>query len=450
MNPSILVVDDEADFRDLMLKRLTRKKYGVSGAACGQEALELIRDRMFDVALVDLKMPGMDGLELLGHLRNLSPETEVIILTGHGTTETAVEAMKMGAYDYLTKPVDLQELQVLIDKAAEKASLRKKNLGLTAALARENSSSFHGMLGNAPAMVRLRALISKVADSPSPVLVEGESGTGKEMVSRALHFESHRAKAPFIVVNCGALPEQLMESELFGYEKGAFTGAQSTKPGLVEMADGGSLFLDEIGELPVGLQAKLLRFLESGEFRRVGDTRLRWVQTRIIAATNRCLRQEVEAGNFREDLFYRLEVVKIHVPPLRERKEDIPLLANFFLKRKYADKEFAANALEALQNHDFPGNVRELANLVERGALLSDGNIIYAEDMFGHSVQQASRTGRPESLEEVEKRHIQLVLDYTGWDKKQAAEILGISLRNLYRKIETYNLNTKRQGGANG
>lgn len=440
MEPKVLVVDDEADFRELMVKRLTRKKYGVSGASCGEDALALVKDRIFDVALVDLKMPGMDGLELLRQLRNVSPETEVIILTGHGSTETAVEAMKMGAYDYLTKPVDLQELQVLLEKAMEKAALRKKNLGLTAAVARENITSFHGMLGNSPAMVRLRSLISKVADSASPVLVEGESGTGKEMVSRALHFESHRAKAPFIVVNCGALPEQLMESELFGYEKGAFTGAGSTKPGLVEMADGGSLFLDEIGELPLGLQAKLLRFLESGEFRRVGDTRLRWVQTRIIAATNRNLKQEVKEGNFREDLFYRLEVVKIQVPPLRERSEDIPLLANFFLKRNHPHKDFAPEALAALQEHSFPGNVRELANLVERGALLSDGEQIQAEDMFGYSHGKAMDTGRPETLAEMEKRHIQRVLSYTGWNKKEAAELLGISLRNLYRKIETYKL----------
>ena len=440
MQPNILVVDDEKDFRDLMVKRLSRQKYGVSGAACGEEALTIVRDRIFDVALVDLKMPGIDGLELLGRLRSVTPETEVIILTGHGSTETAVEAMKMGAYDYLTKPVDLQELQVLLEKAVEKASLRRRNIGLTAAVARENITSFHGMLGNAPAMVRLRELISKVADSSSPVLVEGESGTGKEMVSRALHFESHRAKAPFIVVNCGALPEQLMESELFGYEKGAFTGAATTKPGLVEMADGGSLFLDEIGELPVGLQAKLLRFLESGEFRRVGDTRLRWVQTRIIAATNRNLRQEVEQGNFREDLFYRLEVVKIQVPPLRERREDIPLLAHFFLKRKHPDKEFTPEALEALEKHNFPGNVRELANLVERGALLSDGGLIQGEDMFGYGTLAHKDEGKPETLAEMEKRHIEQVLNYTGWDKKQAAELLGISLRNLYRKIETYNL----------
>jgi two-component system response regulator AtoC len=328
----------------------------------------------------------------------------------------------------------------LLEKAVEKASLRRRNIGLTAAVARENITSFHGMLGNAPAMARLRELISKVADSSSPVLVEGESGTGKEMVSRALHFESHRAKAPFIVVNCGALPEQLMESELFGYEKGAFTGAATTKPGLVEMADGGSLFLDEIGELPVGLQAKLLRFLESGEFRRVGDTRLRWVQTRIIAATNRNLRQEVEQGNFREDLFYRLEVVKIQVPPLRERREDIPLLAHFFLKRKHPDKEFTPEALKALENHNFPGNVRELANLVERGALLSDGELIRGEDMFGYGILGQKDEGQPETLAEMEKRHIERVLNYTRWDKKQAAELLGISLRNLYRKIETYNL----------
>lgn len=440
MRPNILVVDDEEDFRELMVRRLTRKKFGVRGAASGEEALELLKDRIFDVALVDLIMPGMGGLELLRQLGNLSPETEAIILTGHGTTETAVEAMKMGAYDYLTKPADLQELQVLIEKAAEKASLRRKNLGLTEALARENITSFHGMLGNAPPMERMRHLISKVADSSSPVLVEGESGTGKEMVSRALHFESNRAKEPFIVVNCGALPEQLMESELFGYEKGAFTGAQTMKPGLVEMADGGSLFLDEIGELPIGLQAKLLRFLESGEFRRVGDTRLRWVKTRIIAATNRNLRQEVEEGNFREDLFYRLEVVKIQVPPLRERKEDIPLLAQFFLKRKHPDKDFAPEALEGLQEHDYPGNVRELANLVERGALLSEGTLIGLEDMFGYGTVPAREAGAPETLAEMEKKHIQRALDYVEWDKPEAAKLLGISLRNLYRKIDTYAL----------
>lgn len=441
MTANILVVDDETDFRELMVKRLTRKKFRVRGASSGEEALEIIKDLTFDVALVDLKMPGMGGLELLKKLRKVSEETEVIIMTGHGTMETAIEAMKAGAYDYLTKPVDLQELQVLLEKALEKAALRRENLGLKEALARKDANSFHGMLGNSHAMEKLRILIKKVADSSSPVLVEGESGTGKEMVSRALHFESYRKKAPFIVVNCGTLPEQLMESELFGYERGAFTGAHTAKPGLVEMADEGSLFLDEMGELPLGLQAKLLRFLESGEFRRVGDTRLRWVKTRIIAATNRNLEEEVAAGNFREDLFYRLNVVKIQVPPLRERREDIPLLAQFFLNKHQQEKQFVPGVLEELQKHDYPGNVRELANLVERGCLLSEGKWIQLEDMFGYGPSNSPAAAyRPKTIAEMERELIEQTLSYTDWDKKKGAELLGISLRSLYRKIESYEI----------
>lgn len=443
MNVSILVVDDEDDFRELMLRRLKRKNYSVSGAATAHQALELLAGQVFDVALIDLKMPGMDGLELLRRMKGTLPEMEVIVLTGYGTTASAVEAMKLGAYDYLTKPVDLNELQVLLDKAAEKVSLRRRNQGLSAALARQNLTSLQGMLGTSPAMIKLRQLIKKIADSTSPVLVEGESGTGKELVSRALHFESMRAKAPFIVVNCGALPEQLLESELFGHEKGAFTGAQTVKPGLVEMADGGSLFLDEIGELALGLQAKLLRFLETGEFRRVGDNRLRWVQARVIAATNRNLQHEVKQGNFREDLFYRLNVLKITVPALRERKEDIPLLANFFLKQKAPHKELSREALQALKDYDFPGNVRELANLVERGALLAEDKYIFPGDIFGSS-ERKSQT-KSMTLAEVEKEHIAQILHYTGWDKSRSAQILGISLRNLYRKIEAYNLKPTEQ-----
>ncbi|MDN5322111.1 MAG: hypothetical protein PWQ67_565 [Clostridia bacterium] len=438
LDKRILVVDDEKDFRELLVKRLNRKNYSASGANSGEKALEFLAKEVFDLALIDLRMPGMDGLELLSRIRESQPEMEVVVLTGHGSTESAVEAMKRGAYDYLTKPADLTELQVLLDKAMEKVVLKRRNLGLSAALERENVGRYHGMLGTSVKMEKLRQLIRKVADSSSPVLVEGESGTGKELVSRALHFESKRGDAPFIVVDCSALPEQLLESELFGYEKGAFTGAQTAKPGLVEMADGGSLFLDELGELAIGLQAKLLRFLESGEFRRVGDNRLRRVQVRAIAATNRNLAQEVETGNFREDLFYRLNVLRIKVPPLRERKEDIPLLTNFYLKRNFPDKELTGEALQALMNHEFPGNVRELYNLLERGALLSDSNLITPQDLFSGSDRKTP--GQALTLAQVEKEHIQKILDAYHWNKTKAAQILDISLRNLYRKIETYDL----------
>ncbi|MDK2823172.1 MAG: hypothetical protein PWP71_1090 [Clostridia bacterium] len=438
LDKRILVVDDEKDFRELLVKRLNRKNYFASGANSGEKALEFLAKEVFDLALIDLRMPGMDGLELLSRIRESQPEMEVVVLTGHGSTESAVEAMKRGAYDYLTKPADLTELQVLLDKAMEKVVLKRRNLGLSAALERENVGRYHGMLGTSVKMEKLRQLIRKVADSSSPVLVEGESGTGKELVSRALHFESKRGDAPFIVVDCSALPEQLLESELFGYEKGAFTGAQTAKPGLVEMADGGSLFLDELGELAIGLQAKLLRFLESGEFRRVGDNRLRRVQVRAIAATNRNLAQEVETGNFREDLFYRLNVLRIKVPPLRERKEDIPLLTNFYLKRNFPDKELTGEALQALMNHEFPGNVRELFNLLERGALLSDSNLITPQDLFSGSDRKTP--GQALTLAQVEKEHIQKILDAYHWNKTKAAQILDISLRNLYRKIETYDL----------
>lgn len=441
MKAKVLVVDDEKDFRKLLIKRLNRKGYLATEAEDGKQSIGMLDKEIFDVALVDLKMPGIDGLELLQFIKENQPEMEVIILTGHGTTESAVEAMKSGAYDYLTKPVDLSELQVLLEKAVEKVNLKRKNLGLEAAMERENIERFRGMLGTSRAMENLRQLVSKVADSSSPVLVEGESGTGKELVSRALHFQSKRANDPFIVLNCGALPEQLLESELFGYAQGAFTGAQKSKPGLVEIADGGSLFLDEIGDLALGLQVKLLRFLDSGEFRRVGDNRLRRVKVRIIAATNRKLEKEVVEGNFREDLFYRLNVLRIKVPSLRDRKEDIPLLASFFLKQANSQKVLSREALYKLQNYHFPGNVRELANLIERGALLAEGKEITAEDLLGFEGHYSRKNDKHlTTLADVEREHIKKILALCDWNKTKAAETLGISLRNLYRKIENYGI----------
>lgn len=434
----VLIVDDEENFRDLLIQRLSRKGYWVKGAATGEEALHFLKEETFQVAIFDIKLPGMDGIELLQQARQIEENLQVIILTGHGTIESAIEAMKMGAYDYLTKPCNLAELEITLQKAYEKKQLLEENLGMKEVLRRDRSSKV--IVGKSQAITRVLELAKKVAASDSPVLIEGESGTGKELIVNAIHHWSSRAQQPLVAVNSGALPAQLLESELFGHEKGAFTGALTTKKGLIESAHRGTLFLDEIGEMELGLQVKLLRFLETGEFRRVGDVRLRKVDVRVIAATNRNLEEEVVKGNFREDLYYRLNVIKIRVPPLRERKEDIPLLAEYFLQKagNGAPKELASDALEALMSYDYPGNVRELFNILERGILLSTGDKIQKEDLFGCF----AREDEPKlcTLEEMEKRYIKQVLEAVQWNKTKAAELLGISVRNLYRKIEEYQL----------
>lgn len=309
---NILFVDDEEAFRDLLVRRFCRKGFAVVGAGSGPEALERLEEEFFDLAVVDLKMPGMDGLELLQKFKEAQPETQVLILTGHGTIESAIQAMKLGAYDYLTKPCNLEELEILLQKALEKRKLLGQNRGLQEALNRKLGS--RRIIGNSEKIRRLLEMVKKVADSSSPVLIEGESGTGKELIAEALHVWSSRASQPFIVINCGALPGHLLESELFGHERGAFTGAIKQKKGLVEASDGGTLFLDEIGELDPQVQVKLLRFLETGEFRRVGDNRLRYVDVRVVAATNRRLEEKIQQGRFRDDLYYRLNVFKLSVP----------------------------------------------------------------------------------------------------------------------------------------
>lgn len=434
----VLIVDDEESFRDLLVQRFGRKGCHVKGVGSGTEALQALKEEAFQVAIFDIKMPGMDGLELLQRARQMEENLQVIMLTGHGTTASAIEAMKMGAYDYLTKPYSLTELEVILQKAYEKRMLLEENMGLKAVIQRGRSSKV--VVGESQAITRVLELTKKVAVADTPVLVEGESGTGKELIVSSIHQWSGRAQQPFVAVNSGALPAQLLESELFGHEKGAFTGALAQKKGLIESAHRGTLFLDEIGEMDLGLQVKFLRFLETGEFRRVGDVRLRKVDVRVVAATNRNLEAEVAKGNFREDLYYRLNVIKILVPPLRERKEDIPLLVEHFMQKMGAGKarKLTSEAIEALMNHDYPGNVRELFNILERGMLISSGNEIHEEDLF------SCITGRKEpqicTLEEMEKRHIKQVLRMVNWNKTKAAELLGISLRNLYRKIEGYQL----------
>lgn len=442
MPSRILVVDDEKDLLELLVKRLNRKGFFAQGVESADDAIPLLLENVYDVGIFDIRMKGMDGLELLKKVKEIQPETEVIMLTGHGTIDTAIEAMKLGAYDYLTKPYNLSELEITIQKATEKKKLREKNDGMKQIL-QNQSHDFH-IVGVSDKIQRVLQLTRQIADRDIPVLIEGESGTGKELFAKALHYWSYRSKEQFIAINSGALPETLLESELFGHEKGAFTGAQQQKKGLVEIADGGTLFLDEIGEMPLSVQVKLLRFLESGEFRRVGDVRLRQVNVRVVAATNRDMEKEVREGRFREDLYYRLNVIKLEIPPLRDRKEDIRPLVEYFLK-KHQGKVLSSDAKNRLQAYHFPGNVRELLHIMERGCLLSAGDQIEEQDLLlpdaGNPFTKLNNSREQvRSLEELEKLHIHKVLQEVHWNKTRAAEILGISVRNLYRKIDTYKL----------
>lgn len=436
----LLIVDDEKDLLELLVKRLNRKGYEAKGAETAEDALLLLKKHIFDIAIYDIRLPKMDGIELLKETKIIQPETEVLMLTGHGTIETAIEAMKFGAFDYLTKPYNLSELELIIQKAEESRKLKHKNDSMKEIIRQHNEFQ---IIGESPIFTEVLELTRRIADSNVPVLIEGESGTGKELFAKALHYWSCRADEPFVAVNSGALPEQLLESELFGHVKGAFTGANHDKKGLVEAADGGTLFLDELGEMPLLLQVKLLRFLESGEFRRVGDVRERKVTVRVVAATNRNMEQEVAEGHFREDLFYRLNVVKLTIPPLRDRKEDIPLFIDFFInKGKNQGKRLSSEALFELQNYDFQGNVRELQHIIERGILLSRTDQIEAADLLlpTRKIAQIEKLQSTCSLEELEKMHIEGVLHNVNWNKTKAAEVLGISVRNLYRKIEQYKL----------
>ncbi|HEY4719377.1 MAG TPA: sigma-54 dependent transcriptional regulator, partial [Candidatus Methylomirabilis sp.] len=368
----VLVVDDEKPTRVLMERELPRSGCAVRTAQSGEEALEVLSRQEFDVVLLDLKMPGLGGMETLRRLRSTGTTAEVVVLTGHPEVESAIAAMKLGATDYLTKPFKLSEVEAVLQRAAEKRRLQAENAALRRMVGqREDPAS---ILGESPAMRPLLEMVGRVAASNAPVLISGETGTGKGLIARAIHQSSPRAEHPFLVINCSAFQDQLLESELFGHEKGAFTGAVSAKAGLFEVADGGTLFLDEVAEMSPAMQAKLLQVLDTGELRRVGGTRLRQVDTRIFAATNRDLEKEVRGGRFREDLFFRLNVVSLLVPPLRERREDIPRLVEHFLVRYQLPGQpkltLAPAALALLVGYAWPGNVRELANTVERLVLL--------------------------------------------------------------------------------
>lgn len=440
--PRVLIVEDEDPYRQLLCSRLAEKGYRPTGFRSGEEALAA--EEEWDVALIDLRLPGMNGVELLKKLKDVYPSLAVLILTGQATVDTAIEAMKLGALDYLAKPCKLAELDLVIRNACERVVLERENRLLKAELRRQEGEV--PLIGRSAQMQEVVRLVKKVAPTDSSVLILGESGTGKEVIARALHKMSLRAMKPFIAVNCAALPESLLENELFGHEKGAFTGATERTSGLFEAADGGTLLLDEMGDMPPSLQAKLLRVLDQGEFSRVGSTRTFKTDVRVLGSTNRDLRQRIAQGFFREDLFYRLNVVTIALPPLRERREDIPLLVHHFLervvRRRGGEAKVTEEAMAVLVSYAWPGNVRELANVIERAVILcSDGRITPHDLSFfppTHGGEAWPQGGERPSLEEVERIYIERVLREEKGNKTKAAAVLGISLRNLYRKIACY------------
>jgi len=440
----ILFADDERPLQELMRIELPRMGHEVTVCPDGLTAVAALERNAYDCLLVDLDMPGLNGIEVIARAKQLSPDAEAIVLTGKSSLQSAVAALRHGAFDYLTKPCTLVELQAVLRRVAEKRELTNKYRALKQRLERIEGRS--ELIGDSPAMHRVRQLIAKAAPTNSTVLVLGETGTGKELVARAIHDQSLRREMPFVPINCGALPETLIESELFGHRKGAFTGADEHRVGLLEVASGGTVFLDEIGELPKPLQAKLLRFLESGELRRVGDNQAITCDTRVVCATNRRLDEMVAAGQFREDLWFRINTFEIPLPPLRARTEDIPQLARHFLIRKgrfvgSEDAIFTPQALEMLQTYHWPGNVRELANLIEHALILCDSLPIGVEHLPDRlSTRRAvvsvphQRTG-PCTLRELEMQAIQEALDRNQGNKPKAAEQLGISLKTLYNKL---------------
>lgn len=441
----LLVVDDDADFRETIVQRLIRRGYHVREAPGGLAALGELQQRQFAVVITDLMMPNLSGLELLEKLKAADSECEVIMLTAGATVETAVKAMKLGAYDYLTKPCSLVELETLIEKAIERRRLLRENVHLKEVLQRSQPQS--EMIGKSAALQEVWRLIERAGPTDKAILIQGESGTGKELVARALHRRSARAAQPMIAINCAALPETLLESELFGHEKGAFTGAVAAKSGFFEVADGGTLFIDEIGEMPGSLQAKLLRVLEDGSMRRIGSVKERRVDVRLLAATNRNMLEEVNAGRFREDLYYRINVMALNLPPLRDRTDDIPLLIQHFLG---PDWRIEPEALQAIERYRWPGNVRQLINAIERAKILADDRLILIDDL-PPEVSAASDAGASspasdapisDELADLQKAHVLEILKRERGNKARAARALGVNRRSLYRMLEKYGIRT--------
>ncbi|TES91084.1 MAG: sigma-54-dependent Fis family transcriptional regulator [Desulfobacteraceae bacterium] len=440
----ILVVDDEAPMRESLKDWLMEEGYEVGLAASGKEAIAMARKKNWDVILLDLKMPGMDGVETLKRLKGkeVNTEAEILMMTAYATVDTAVQAMKEGAFDYLVKPFSPDEIEMQIKKIVTHRELVLENILLRQKL--EERSEYGEIIGQSDVMQTIYDLISKVAPTDSTVLITGESGTGKELIARAIHGNSQRCYMPYIAVSCGALPDSLLESELFGYEKGAFTGAEHTKKGRFEMADKGTLFLDEIGDISLKTQVDLLRVLQEKEFRRLGGQEEIKVDVRILAATNRDIKKAISENRFREDLFYRLNVISIHIPPLKERKDDIPLLVKAFIRRCCLEMnkeqvKIAPSAMKLLMDYNWPGNVRELENVIERALVIGRSEEIVTEDL-PFSRKELGTEALPNSLKLMEKIHIKKILEEKDWNISKAARVLEIDRQTLYNKIEKYHI----------
>ena len=450
----LLIVDDEQSIRRLCVTVGEALGFVCLEAASAETALNLLEEQPAHMILTDMVMPQMSGLEFLEKVKKMLPRTEIAVMTGHGSVETAVQAMKLGAYDYIAKPFSpLEELRLFLRRMAEKVRLVEENQFLRDRM--DTETQLHGIVGSSAKIQDVLRMVSRLKDTRTPVLITGESGTGKELVARAIHFRGSFANRPFVAVDCGSLVPTLIESELFGYEKGAFTGALKSRTGLFQSADGGTIFLDEIGELPSEMQAKLLRVLQEKEVRPVGSNQRARVDVRVIAATNRDLEQEYRAGTFRKDLYFRLNVVTVHVPPLRERRSDIPMLAHWFLERCVPGRSVQVTnaAMKSLLQYDWPGNVRELENCIERAVALGDQQVMDVDDLPPAiaSVSPASDAVQPNSkngftttdLEDIERTTIERVFQQVKGDKALAGKMLGISRATLYRKLKRYNIGSR-------
>lgn len=434
----VLIADDDKNLRKVLMNELSDEGFDVDATDNGIKTMDLLEKDEYDVLLLDLNMPGLNGMDVLKKIKDIEILTEVIILTAHATVSTAVDAMKLGAYDYLTKPFKVEVLIAVIGKAYEKKKLLSENLLLKSQIKRHSET--RSIITKSPIMFEILETIKKVAVSDLPVLICGESGVGKELVAKAIHDVSNRVEGPFIPINCGAIPETMLESEIFGHEKGAFTGAYIRKLGLLEIANNGTFFLDEIGELSSQLQGKLLRVIETKSFFRVGGTKEIRVDVKFVSATNKDLKKEVEAGNFRTDLYYRISALTLRIPPLRERKEDIPLLVEHTIKNNTAfkNKKLTKKAFSILSGYTWPGNVRELQNVIHRALLLSKNNVIGPEDLPADLI--ADHKIPTKRLEDIEREHILKVLREADGQKGKAAEILDVDPKTLYRKLSAYGI----------
>jgi DNA-binding NtrC family response regulator len=434
----ILIADDDTNLRMVLKNELTDAGFDVSDADNGKKTIDMLKKDEYDVLILDLNMPGFHGIDVLKKAKKLDIATETIILTAHATVSSAVEAMKLGAYDFITKPFQMDELIAIAEKAFEKKNLIRENLLLKSHIKRQSTAQ--SIITKNPRMLELLETVKKVSSSDLPILISGESGVGKELIAKTLHNASNRSEGPFIAINCGAIPETMLESELFGHEKGAFTSAHAQKLGLLEIANHGTLFLDEIAELSAQLQGKLLRVIESGSFFRVGGVREITVYVRFVSATNKDIKKEVEAGTFRADLYYRISALSFHIPPLRERREDIPLLVDHIVTNhtNLKNKHLSKKAIKVLAEYDWPGNVRELQNVLYRALFLAKKDVIEPADLpFDMIAKHDNLTAR---LEDIEREHIIKVLKEAGGQKGKAAEILGVNPKTLYRKLAHYGI----------